>query len=101
MNALHNITAIFRSPEAAALAAQGLQASETAARQAAAQLQQDVARREHQVQAGSATEHASGVGARQLPLEAQGQRRRREHLKETDTHGAEAPQPRHKLDITV
>ena len=101
MNVLHNITAIFRSPEAAALATQGLQASETAARQATAQLHQDMARREHQVQASNASDQALGVGPRQSPLEPQGQRRRREHLKEMSSHGAEAPQPHHHLDITV
>lgn len=51
MNVLHNVTAIFRSPEAAALAASAAQASDLAARQGLASLQRDAVRREDQVQA--------------------------------------------------
>ena len=101
MNVLQNITAIFRSPEAAALAAQGLQASETAARLGTMQLQRDAARREHQVQAGSEADKALGVGPRQGADEDPPKKRRPGQAAKTATLGAEAPQPRHRLDITA
>jgi hypothetical protein len=100
MNVLQNITAIFRSPEAAALAAQGLQASETAARLGAMQLQQDVARRGHQVQASDELVEAQGVGKRPQALDGELKHKRARERPSTAL-GAEAPQPRHRLDITV
>lgn len=51
MSVLQAVTAIFRSPDAAVMVAQSVQASDLAARQGQASIQRDVQRRHDQVQA--------------------------------------------------
>lgn len=101
MSDLQSVTSIFRSPEAAALAAQGLQAAETAARQGAERLREDALHRQHQVQAGEAVDKPEPAGPRMTLLDQEARRRRQAPNAGPKAAGNEAPQPQHRLDITA
>lgn len=98
MNVLQAVTAIFRSPEAAVLVAQAVQASDLAARQGQASIHRDAARRQDQVAAAESLGPSEKTGPKQAQEQAS-QRKRNAPGKPTP----DAPLHRRggRLDITA
>lgn len=99
MNVLQNVNAIARSPEAAALVASGVQASDLAARQGQASIQRDAARQQDQVLAAEAGGPAEGVQRRRERPEQRPAPHRQPDPAPSGGPKAPYPYPRHRLDI--
>jgi hypothetical protein len=99
MNVLQGVTALFRSSEAAVMAAQAVQYADLAARQGAASLQRDVAERNDQVLEPEALVPSDPSGARQNGEDAPGSGRRRRGAGDKGPDLDPAPIKRSRLDI--
>jgi hypothetical protein len=99
MSDLQNLTALFRSPEAAVVANQAVQAAEIAARQGLASIRADAVQRQAMVnQAEQSADSALISGeARQQEEEASKPRRRRAGGE--GAQGPDAQPPRRRIDL--
>lgn len=98
MSIIQSVTALFRSPEAAAMVATAVQASDLAARQGQANLKKQAVHDEELVQVLREGQEAPGVRGRQAPPE-QRPRHRQSQPAAPPEAGAPAAKPSQRLDI--
>jgi hypothetical protein len=99
MSILQAVTAIFRSPDAAVMAAQAVQASELAARQGVASIQRDAERQADQVSPANTLGESVGVDERRERGGEAPQRSRRPPKKALKPDEDPFSPPRSRLDI--
>lgn len=99
MSIIQSVTALFRSPDAAVMVNQAVQASDLAARQGQAGLQRDAARREEMIVDALPGQAPASVGQR--PEDEQRPRHRGRPEPDKAGAGVLAPEAPHRLDITA
>jgi hypothetical protein len=99
MNVLHNVTALFRSPDAAVLVAQAVQAGDLAAKQGALSLQRDLERQQSLVMPGESLSPAELVAERQRREEERKSRRSAESARKHPPAETPPVHERRRIDI--
>lgn len=99
MSIIQSVTALFRSPDAAVMVNQAVQASDLAARQGQASLQRDAARREEMIVDALPTQPSNIIGQR--PEDEKHPSHRGHPEGDSAESDAPAPDSPHRLDIRV
>jgi hypothetical protein len=99
MSDLQNLTALFRSPEAAVIANQAVQAAEIAARQGLASIRTDAQHRQAMVNQAEQAADTAQISDRGRQKEEEAPSPRRRHAGGEGAQGPDAPAPRRRIDL--